>query len=246
MRVPSVHSARRFPAGPDPPWHDEAVEYEGERWVQRLRDGVVPPRTALLLTSAALLVAGVALVVAELSSASFLQAAADSRRWGVVVLVPPALVVAGPVLAVWALVAGRQDRRLVARIRGRSAPRFFVPVETSTLVAADTLPRPRPVVWSVDDAGLHGWAPGRPEAVLDVVWDRVRDIDLATVWNRGRRQDYGIWLALDHGHHVVLAPRSALGNPVGASAYRRDVVMRILRSLRRAQATSAERASDVS
>ncbi|MFZ7089142.1 hypothetical protein [Curtobacterium sp. RRHDQ10] len=208
------------------------MEYDGEPWVRRLRDGVIPGRRALAVVLPVVVAVGIALTVLGLLHPHVVGELLRSRSGFLAVLVPPGLIVTGPVVALMTLVRGRSDRRVLGRLRGGARPAFHIPVRTRTEVAADDLPPPRPVIWTVDADGLHGWAPRSSTPVLDLPWEDIDRIDAATVWYRGTRREYGIWIGAGDGH-VVLAPRAELGRPFAASQYRIDVVMRILRSLRR-------------
>ncbi|MEK6345465.1 MAG: hypothetical protein V4737_16750, partial [Curtobacterium sp.] len=87
-------------------------------------------------------------------------------------------------------------------------PAFFLPVLTKGLRASEDLPHPRPEVWTIDEAGLHGWTPDRDAPVFDVPWARIERISLATKDSRGTRVDYALWFGLDGGDPLVLAPRT--------------------------------------
>lgn len=207
--------------------------------MQRLRDGVPPPTWPLVVGLVGATVAGVLLLVAEAANVGAVQRMSDSRTGFLLVLVPLGLVVSGLVAAIASWSAGRQDRRLLARIRQASSPAFVLPVVTSSLREPDDLPAPRPTIWTLDGVGMHAWAPGKDTPVVEVPWDRVRRIDLATTWVRGQRQEYGIWVDTDRGH-LVLRPRAALRRPFEAGQTKRDVLMRVLRSLQRELAPSTE------
>jgi hypothetical protein len=61
----------------------------------------------------------------------------------------------------------------------------------------------------------------------------VERIDLATKDVRGQRVDYALWLDLTGGRVLVLTPRAAIGRPFEAGQTKLDILMRVLRSLRR-------------
>ncbi|MCJ1714452.1 hypothetical protein ACLBWP_16495 [Microbacterium sp. M1A1_1b] len=208
------------------------MEYSADPWVQRLRDGVPPATWPVVVAIVLTTIAGVLLLVAEALHPDAVRQIDQARRGFIVLLVPLALVVSGPWAAIATWLAGRHDRTVLARIRSRSEPSFFLPVVTRSVRGPDDLPAPRPTIWTVDHAGLHGWARGRDAPVVEVPWDRVRTIDMATTWVRGQRQEYGIWIETDRGH-LVLRPRAALTRASEASQTKRDVLMRVLRSLRR-------------
>lgn len=202
-------------------------------WLQRLRGGVVPSARWLFVTLGALTAAGAMLLWAE---ALHLEWVADlwehTQRIGVVVLVPPALVITGPVVALVTWWSGRRDRRVLARIRAAgSAVALHLPVTKPSIREPDELPEPAPVLWTVDTDGLHGWSSHAGHPVHDLPWQRIRRIDVATHTVRGQDQDFGIWIDLDRGH-VVLAPRAALGRPFAASSAQQSALVRVLRGLR--------------
>ncbi|KQS08969.1 hypothetical protein ASG04_08690 [Curtobacterium sp. Leaf183] len=202
-------------------------------WLQRLRDGVVPPARWLFVTLGALTAAGALLLWAE---ALHLEWVADlwehTQRIGAVVLVPPVLVVTGPVVALAAWWSGRRDRRVLARIRARGDDvALHLPVTTPSIREPDELSDPAPVLWTVDSDGLHGWSSHADRPVHDLPWQRIRRIDVATHTVRGQDQDFGIWIDLDRGH-VVLAPRAALGRPFAANGAQWATLVRVLRALR--------------
>jgi hypothetical protein len=202
-------------------------------WVQRLRDGTFPPIRWLLVPMAAMTVVGAVLLWAE---ASHLSWAVDlwehTRRVGIVVLVPPAMVIAGPAVSIAAWLVGRRDRRVVSRIRAAGGPvDVYLPVGQPSVREPDELPDPAPTLWTVDAAGLQGWTARAAHPVHDLPWTRIRRIAVATRKARGGDEDYGIWIDTDRGH-VVLAPRTALGRPGTAGSRALRVLVRVLRSSR--------------
>jgi hypothetical protein len=215
------------------------VDDDAEPWVRRLRDGEVPPVRGLVLGLLALSVVGALLLWAEALHLEWVAEFWDqTRRAGLLVLVPPALLVAGPVAGLAAWWASRRDRRVLARIRRAGAPvTFHLPVTAPVIREPDELPDPAPVLWTVDAEGLHGWSAHDDRPVHDLPWDRIRRIDVATHRVRGNvDEDYGLWFATDRGH-VVLAPRGALGRPSGIAAAKLQVLARVLRALRPAGAS---------
>ena len=75
--------------------------------------------------------------------------------------------------------------------------------------------------------------PQRATAVVDVQWSAIRSVDLATKVRGGVRTDYGLWFGTTNGGSLVLAPRTTLGRPFSAGQTGLDVLMRVIRSLRR-------------
>lgn len=202
-------------------------------WVQRLLAGAFSPIRWLLVPMAALTVVGAALLWAEVLHLPWaVDVWEHTRRVGIIVLVPPAMVIAGPAVSIAAWWTGRRDRRVMARIRASGGPvDLFLPVGQPTIRESDELPDPAPTLWTVDAAGLHGWTTRAAHPVHDLPWIRVRRIAVATRRARGGDEDYGIWIDTDRGH-VVLAPRTALGRPGTAGSGALGVLVRVLRSLR--------------
>ena len=208
-------------------------------WVQRLRAGEPPRRWPLVVGVVVLTIAGLLIAVLEVTHPHDVARFNGSQAALSVVIVPVILVVAGPVIAIGALVRGRQDRRILARIGPSEHPALFLPVSTYAIRKDDMLPSPRPILWTVDAVGLHAWAPGADSPVLEAPWSRVRGIDVATEWQQGTRQTYGIWVDLDDGH-LVLRPRRSLGRPFDATRGQTEVLMRVLRSVRQEVDRSAD------
>ncbi|WP_416393191.1 MULTISPECIES: hypothetical protein [unclassified Curtobacterium] len=203
-------------------------------WVQRLRDGVAPRQWPVHLAAAILVVGASALIAAEFASPAFVAQLARSSRVGSVVLIELFLVVVGIVMSVGTWWSGRRDRRTLARIRAAGhTPEFFLPVLTKGLRTTEDLPRPRPEVWTLDRAGMHGWTPELDAPVIDLSWTRIRAVDLATKGSRGSRVDYALWFDLVGGGELVLPPRTALGRPFEAGPGALETLLPVLRSLRR-------------
>ncbi|MFJ2980532.1 hypothetical protein ACIPEP_16915 [Curtobacterium sp. NPDC087082] len=203
-------------------------------WVRRLRDGTAPRQWPIHLTAAVLVLGAPALIVAEFGSPAFVEQMDRSSRVGSVVLVELFLTVVGIVMSVGTWWSGRRDRRTLARIRaGGREPAFFLPVLTKSIRTSEDLPRPRPEVWTLDRAGMHGWAPDREAPVIDLPWSRIRTIDLATKDARGSRVDYALWFDLVGGGELVLPPRTALGRPFEVGPGGLETLLPVLRSLRR-------------
>lgn len=209
------------------------MEYSGDRWVQRLRDGEAPTWWPQAIGLGGMTVVCVLVLVVEFGHPAFLAHLDDTRRGWSLVLLPAFLAVLGPFLIIASRVRGRQDRRVLTRIREHGGtPRFHLPVVTSTLFAGDAPGGPRPTMWTVDATGLQAWTGSRAEPVAEVPWARIVDIDTGTIWKNGQRFDYSLWILLDDGK-LVLLPRSAIGRPYEASQTKLDILMRVLRSLRR-------------
>jgi hypothetical protein len=210
------------------------VEYTADAWVRRLRDGVVPEPWPVVVAAALLALGAAAALVAEFSGPAVFDHVTGSRGRFWLVVLPLFLVVLGVGIVIGTWWSGRRDRRILARVREHGpTPAFFLPVLTSSLRTTEELPRPRPEVWTVDAVGLHGWVPQRSVPVMELPWSRIRTIDLATKDSRGMRQDYALWFDLVDGSSLVLPPRTTLGRPFAAGPTKLDILMRVLRSLRR-------------
>lgn len=210
------------------------MEYAADRWVQRLRDGVVPRPWPVIVAAALLAVGAAVALVAEFSGPDFFEHVTGSRARFWAIVVPLFLVVLGVAVVVGTWWSGRRDRRTLRRIRATGhEPAFFLPVVTTGLRVTEDLPRPRPEIWTIDTEGLHGWAPQRDRPVLGLPWSAVRAIDLATKDVRGMRTDYALWFDTADGGTLVLTPRTTLGRPFTAGQTGLDVLVRVLRSLRR-------------
>lgn len=210
------------------------MDDSAEPWVRRLRDGEVPPVGGLVVGLLVLSVVGALLLWAEALHLEWVAEFWDhTRRAGLLVLVPPALLVTGPVVGVGTWWSSRRDRSILARIRRVGSPvAFHLPVTAPVIREPDEFPDPAPVLWTVDAEGFHGWSSGDDRPVHDLPWERIRRIDVATHRGRGGvDEDYGLWFATDRGH-VVLAPRGALGRPSGIAAAKLQVLARVLRALR--------------
>lgn len=210
------------------------MEYAADRWVQRLRDGVAPRPWRVIVGSVVTAGIGVVVLVEEFTTPGYFDRVAGTRAQTSALLVPAVLVLVGIVVLVGSWSNGRRDRRTLARIRasGRT-PAFFLPVTGTGIRASEDAPRPRATMWTVDDEGLHAWAAERPAPVRDVPWSALERIDLATKDVRGQRVDYALWLDLTQGRVLVLTPRAAIGRPFEAGQTKLDILMRVLRSLRR-------------
>jgi hypothetical protein len=204
-----------------------------EPWVQRLRDGEMPKRGPVLLAAVVTTAVGLAALVAEFAFPDLLRGIDSARTQGSFVLWPIGVAGFGVLLAVSTLASGRGDRRTLAHIGAGRAPRFHLPVLTSGLRTSDDFPKPRPEIWTVDEFGLHAWAPTRDRPVFDLPWVRVRRFSVATKDSRGQRVDFGIWITTVDGQDVVVEPRPALGRGFEAGPGKLDTLVRVLRSLQR-------------
>lgn len=213
------------------------MQYAGEAWVERLRAGVVPRARGVAIAVIVLVVAGVGLTVLEWSHPRFLAEATTGRGGFAFVIGPPGMVVGGIALAIASWWRQRSDRVMIARIRGGAdgtsgAPVLFVPVVAKGQFLSEDLPAPRPTIWTVDAAGLHAWTPSEAKPVLDLPWETITGFELATNDRApvyGQRIDYGVRV-LGAKRPIVLVPRADLGRPLGAGAYRLDVLKSLLRS----------------
>ncbi|WP_181439547.1 hypothetical protein [Curtobacterium sp. MCBD17_032] len=206
---------------------------EREPWVRRLRDGQAPPVlrivTALLVLSAT---GALTLWLEALHPEWVRRTHGDGGRGSSIVFVPLVLLLCGMVGAVVAWLVSRQDRRTLQRIREAGVDvAFHLPVATTSTMAAEQFAEPEPVIWTVDDVGLHGWGPDHRGPVHELPWAKTRRIDVATRRWRGQDADYGIRIDTDHGH-VVLEPRSGLCRPSRAGQDGLAVLTRVLRALR--------------
>lgn len=219
-----------LPPAPGPPG---PLPHADEQWVQRLRDGVAPPRWRVAVGAVAVSVVGALLLWAEVTHPGWVRSAADGGgRGSIVVVVPLLLLVSGPVVGVAVWWSGRRDRRTLANVRASGPPpAFHLPVLRSSLRAADELPDPKPELWTVDAEGLHGWVPGVGRAVNLLPWSRVHHIDLATRREKGTDVAYAVWIGTANGH-LVLTPRAAIGRPQAATGWKLDAIASILRALR--------------
>ncbi|MCC8907387.1 hypothetical protein [Curtobacterium sp. GD1] len=198
------------------------MEYEAERWVQRLRDGVAPPRWSLVVTVVLLVVIGGGALMLELPHLDWFT---SGRHRLSLLLLPVVLLAWGLWVAFGSRSSGRRDRRALAHIRARGPVRFHLPVRP----AGDEAPQ----IWTVHDHGFSAWTPDRVDPVDALSWHDVERIDLVTEERRGQRVDVAIRISQVDGGWLVLLPRTALGRPYPARQVKLDVLMRVLRSLRR-------------
>lgn len=201
------------------------MEYEADRWVQRLRDGVAPPRWGLIVAVVLLVVVGGGSLALEVPHLDWFTS--GHRRLSLLLL-PLVLLVWGVWIAVGSRSRGRSDRRTLARIRAHGPVRFHIPVEP--------VGDPAPTIWTVDGSGLRGWTPDSSAPVARMAWDDVDHIDLVTEVRRGQRVDVALRITRTDDGVLVLLPRTALGRPYTAGQVKLDVLMRVLRSLRRERA----------
>lgn len=202
--------------------------------MQRLRDGEVPSTWRIVLVTVLVSALGAFLLWQQFAHPEATRRLFEVQGRGafVTVLVPVVLLLTGPGVALAAWSSGRRDSRTLARIRAAGGrPVFHLPVETAAPVAGEEFADPKPEVWTVDDAGLHGWTPDHARPVHALPWERIRAFGLANTVVKGVRQDCGIWVSTANGH-VVLVPRTTLGRPFTAGGLKRPVLVRVLRSLR--------------
>lgn len=211
------------------------MEYEADRWVQRLRDGVVPPLWPLVVWVVVLLVVGGGVLALEALHPERLE---DVRRPFSLVGIPLVLVVVAVAIPIGIWRDSGRDRHALANAHRHGTPRFHLPVRPIGISAPQDLPDRRTALFTVDRSGLSGWSPGSAEPVLTIPWDSIERIDLATKDLRGQRVDYALWLTTTDGGSIVLQPRSALGRPFAASQTKPDILRRVLRSLRPATGTT--------
>ncbi|WP_420369405.1 hypothetical protein [Curtobacterium sp. L1-20] len=207
-----------------------------DRWVQRLRDGIAPRPWPVHVLAVVLVLAAPSLIVAELHSPAFVAEMNHSSHIGSIVLIELFVMVLGFVMSIGTWWSGRRDRRTLARIRASGhEPALFLPVLTKGIRTSEDLPRPRPEVWTFDAAGLHGWTPDHDAPVMDLPWEQIRKIDLATMDSRtwGSRIDYALWFGLTGGSTLVLPPRTTLGRPFQAGPGRLEALLPVMRALRR-------------
>jgi hypothetical protein len=210
------------------------VDHSADRWVQRLRDGDVPPTWRIVVVTVLISLVGAVLLWQLAARPETTQSVVDSlgRSALLAFVVPVILLVTGPGVALAAWSAGRRDRRTLARIHAAGGrPTFHLPVASDVAVAGEEFADPKPVIWTVDHSGLHGWSPDHARPVHELAWGRVHAFGLATTMIKGQRQDWGIWVSTSGGH-VVLVPRTTLCRPFGAGRVKRAVLVGVLRRLR--------------
>ncbi|NII40001.1 hypothetical protein E9228_000620 [Curtobacterium flaccumfaciens] len=209
------------------------MDHSADRWVQRLRDGVAPPTWRIALVTVLVSAIGVLLLWQMTARPDVVRRLADATpRSSLFLLVPLVLLLTGPGVALAAWSAGRRDRRVLGRIHAAGThSSFHLPVSTGALVSGEEFADPKPVIWTIDHAGLHGWAPDHAGPVHELPWERIRAIGVANTPFRGQRNDAGIWVSTSRGH-VVLVPRTTLCRPFAAGPGKLDVLARVLRSLR--------------
>jgi hypothetical protein len=206
---------------------------DSEPWIRRLRDGQAPPVLRIVTGLLVLSLLGVLSLVLEVLNPEWVRRAyGDGGRGSSIVFVPLVLVLCGVVGAVSAWIAARQDRTTLRRIREAHVDvAFHLPVATTSTMVAEQFADPKPVIWTVDEVGLHGWGPDHRGPVHELPWARIRRIGIATRRWRGQDADYGVRIDTDRGH-VVLEPRSGLCRPSSASQDGLAVLARVLQSLR--------------
>jgi hypothetical protein len=208
------------------------VDYSGEPWVQRLRDGESPRTWRVALGLSLVFVASALILVEEVTHASFVRGLVQRPREFSVVLLP--LLVAG--LAVYLAISSwfraGQDRRTLARIRARSHPEFFLPVAPRR---RDPAPSRDAVIWAIDSSGFTAWNASSPGPVATIAWTDVTGIEPLQKSSGGQQWANGLALQTDQGG-VVLRCRVALRRSFTAGQTKQDILYRVLLSLRPATA----------
>ena len=137
-------------------------------WLERLRDGRFVDPVPLRVASLVAVAVGTAACVAFHTEPTISAIAASVIITGVVVVVPN----------LWFPYADRATARRVHEVGGLPI-RLWLPVRRwASGQCAVGVPTSLPVVWTVDDAGLHGWAPEEPEPVSTVRLVDVTSIDV--------------------------------------------------------------------
>lgn len=207
------------------------MEYAGDRWVRHLRDGTTPRAWRSVLGLSILILASAAILFAEFTHLSFVVAdfAGHGRGRGSSVLLPVLLLGVGLYFAISSRDRSKSDRRALALIRASSTPAFYLPVTESD--SGDD----HVVMWTVDRDGLHAWTPSSKTPVRSVPWSTLETITLAEQWvsRAGANQAYALAIDLADNDSIVLRCRSTIGRSYPASVTKLDILMRVLRSLRR-------------
>ncbi|ARC55838.1 hypothetical protein AS850_01935 [Frondihabitans sp. 762G35] len=209
------------------------MDYAGDRWVRRLRDGVIPRRWPLVVGLSVAALAGAAIGWAELSHPFVVTETTRLRSAVALVILPIGLIALGPIVAVGTWFRSRDDRKTLARIRAGSTPAFHLPVDAPGHAVAETVRPTGPVVWTVDGVGLHAWTPDDAEPIIDLPWSEIEGFDLSQTVSQGMEVATGIIVTAAEGPPLLLTCRSTLGRPYPAGATKIDILMRVLRSLRR-------------
>lgn len=212
------------------------MEYARERWVQRLRTGTFPPIRGTVAGVAVLGVLGLVATVLVAPHLGEIWSSDRRGRFGVTVL-PWLALASAAMLAVGTHTFRRRDRQAIAHARAwHVAPEFFLPVlaqhrgDLRRFGLGDEGTR-QPLLWTLDTIGLHAWDRDRAEPVVEVPWAEVDGFEPEErrLWNGQSAWTLSIRA---RGGRLGLAPRPALGSPLGTSPLKSDVAMRVLRSLR--------------
>lgn len=211
------------------------MEYAGDQWVRHLRDGTTPHAWRSILGLSILILGTAAVLVAELTRPGFLVYAFSGHRRASFFLLPLLLLGIGVYLAISSRIRSKSDRRALVMIRASSTPAFYLPVVGSSSDVESGSGTDRVVMWTVDRDGLHAWTLRSKTPAHTIPWSSLTTITLAEQWNSrvGMDQAYGLALELDDKTTVILRCRSTIGRSYPASATKLDILMRVLRSLRR-------------
>lgn len=204
------------------------MDYSGEPWVQRLRDGEAPRpwRVALGLSLVFLVSAGI--LVDEFAHASFIMSLAERPREYSIVLLPLLIAGVAVYLAISSWFRAGQDRRTLARILAHSHPEFFLPVAPRR---RDPAPSRDAVIWAVDSSGFTAWNPSSPGPLATIAWTDVTGIEPLQKNSGGQQWANGLALQTHQGG-VVLRCRVALRRSFTAGQTKQDILYRVLLSLR--------------
>ncbi|MCJ1714312.1 hypothetical protein [Curtobacterium sp. VKM Ac-2922] len=197
------------------------MPYEREPWVQQLRSGAFPRLGKAAVGTSLLGVAG-------LVGGILLLPRFAPLPWFCVVLALG--------LAVGGWVLRRADRAAVARARAwTEQPSLFVPVSRAYRGELPTFGVPvergdQPRLWTADAIGLHAWDGARADPVAEITWEQIDDFEPEERKTFTGQSAWALGIRGAGGARLGLSCRRALGSPVGASATRTDILMRVLRS----------------
>lgn len=177
-------------------------------------------------------IGSVVLLLAEFTHPGFVTESGAHHRGPVLVLLPILVLVAGPVIAISTWLSSRQDRRILRIIHASSMPHFYLPVIAKGIRISEDLPEPQPLIWTIDRAGLHGWARNTAVPTVVVAWSAIHDIRVANKQYRGQLTGYGISIHTDD-RTLVLRCRTALGRSFEVGERQLGVLLQVLSSLRR-------------
>jgi hypothetical protein len=213
---------------------------EPETWLQRLHEGTFPPLGKTVAAVVVLAVLGLAGVALELSSGVIGSGHGHGTRS---LLLPWFLLVVAAALAIGTAHSRRRDRAAVERARAwRTRPSLFLPALTNlrgdlAAFGIASRRRARPMLWTVDEIGLHAWSPDQAEPVTEVRWEDLSDVEPDERRTVTGQSAWALAIVADAGRLGVVA-RPALGSPLGASARKQDDLMRTIRKLRRSSVRS--------